>query len=404
MTERPQVTDWTTDFDHTDERWAADPHTISGVLRKTCPVAHTERFGGAWLPTRHADIAEIAYDTERFTSRSPLVTDERPPLELEPIGIAPPISSDPPFHHAARRLLLPAFAPQAIDRFEPATRAHCEELLAALAGREVVDAAQEYAQHIPVRVIADMLGLPSEDADLFRDFVVKILEEVTLPFEERFETLATLIEYFRAHIDERATHPRNDLITYLLNADLDGQPMEPLQVGAMITLLLLAGIDTTWSAIGASIWHLASHPEDRQRLVAEPALLPMAMEELLRAYAPVTMARLVRRDMVWNGCAMKAEDWILLPYPAANRDPAAFEEAETVVIDREINRHLTFGLGIHRCVGSHLARMELRVALESWLSAFPAFQLDDPSAVVWSRGQVRGPRALPVRIDKSDAS
>ncbi len=134
-----------------------------------------------------------------------------------------------------------------------------------------------------------------------------------------------------------------------------------------MALLLIAGIDTTWSAIGSSLWHLARTPADRERLVAQPALLPMAMEEFLRAYAPVTMARLVRDDMIWHGADMKADDWILLSFPAANRDPAQFDRAGDVVIDREVNRHAAFGLGIHRCVGSHLARMELRVALETWL-------------------------------------
>lgn len=165
-----------------------------------------------------------------------------------------------------------------------------------------------------------------------------------------------------------------------------------------IILLLIAGIDTTWSAIGASLWHLARTPRDRERLVAEPGLLPAAMEELLRAYAPVTMARLVKQDMRWNGVDMKAEDWVLLSFPAANRDPAQFERADEVVIDREVNRHAAFGLGIHRCVGSHLARMELRVALEVWLERVPVFSLADPSAVTWAASQVRGPRTLPLRI------
>jgi len=122
------------------------------------------------------------------------------------------------------------------------------------------------------------------------------------------------------------------------------------------------------------------------------------MEELLRAYAPVTMARLVREDMEWNGCPMKKDDWVLLPFPAANRDPEAFEHPDEVILDREDNRHAAFGLGIHRCVGSHLARMELRVALEVWLARYPAFHLADPEAVTWSHGQVRGPRALPIAV------
>jgi len=122
------------------------------------------------------------------------------------------------------------------------------------------------------------------------------------------------------------------------------------------------------------------------------------MEEFLRAYAPVTMARLVKEDMHWHGVDMKADDWILLSFPAANRDPAQFDRAGEVVIDRQVNRHAAFGLGIHRCLGSHLARMELRVALEVWLERVPEFSLADPDAVKWAAGQVRGPRTLPLRI------
>ncbi len=165
-----------------------------------------------------------------------------------------------------------------------------------------------------------------------------------------------------------------------------------------MALLLIAGIDTTWSAIGASLWHLAAVPADRRRLVAEPELLPTAIEEPLRAYAPVTMARLVKQDMHFRGVDMKADDWILLSFPAANRDPAQFDRAAEVVIDREVNRHTAFGLGIHRCLGSHLARMELRVALAAWLDRVPEFSLADPGAVTWSAGQIRGPRTLPLRV------
>jgi cytochrome P450 len=161
---------------------------------------------------------------------------------------------------------------------------------------------------------------------------------------------------------------------------------------------LIAGIDTTWSAIGASLWHLARNDDDRRRLADQPELLPTAMEELLRAYGPVTMARLVKQDMPWRGVDMKADDWVLLSFPAANRDPAQFERADEVVIDRRVNRHVAFGLGIHRCVGSHLARMELRVALEVWMQRVPEFTLTDPGQVRWAAGQVRGPRTVPVRI------
>jgi cytochrome P450 len=392
------VTDWSTDWDHTDDVYAADPFPIWEELRETCPVAHTDRYGGAWLPTRHEDVAAIAYDTERFTSRSIVMSAHRPPLELAPEGIAPPISSDPPFHKGARRLLLPAFAPQAIDKLEDSTRAYCEELIAEMGDRDVVDGAIDYAQNIPVRVIANMLGLPQEDADLFRGFVNHVLEGVAIPLEQRAAGMESLFDYLKLQIDDHIANPRDDLTSYLLNCELDGQPIDALHVGRTIGLLLIAGIDTTWSAIGASLWHLAGNPADRERLVAEPDLLPIAMEELLRAYAPVTMARLVRDDVDYNGCPMRAEEWVLLPFPAANRDPRAFDRADEVILDREVNRHAAFGLGIHRCAGSHLARMELRVALEVWLAAFPSFTLADPDAVRWSGGQVRGPRTLPLRV------
>jgi cytochrome P450 len=410
MADRPQgvaneiiggpVSDWATDFDHTADEWAADPYPIIDDLRRRCPVAHTDRYGGAWLPTRHEDVAAVAYDTDRFTSRSIVMGNFRPPPEIAPIGGAPPISSDPPFHHGARRLLLPAFAPQVIARLEPGARAYCDELVDALDGRDVVDAAAEYAQHIPVRVIADMLGFPQEDADLFRGFVHDVLEGVNDPVESRFANMQGLFGYLTEQINDHVANPRDDLTTFLIDAELDGRKLDASHVIGTLVLLLLAGIDTTWSAIGASLWHLAKTPSDRERLVADPELVPTAMEELLRAYAPVTMARLVKEDMDWNGCPMKADDWVLLSFPAANRDPEVFEDADRVVIDREVNRHAAFGLGIHRCLGSHLARLELRVALEAWLARFPRFSLADPAGVTWSPGQVRGPRRLPIAIER----
>ena len=398
MADHPPVQDWATDFDHTDERWAADPFPIWDELRSSCPVAHSDRYGGVWLPTRHEDVAAVAYDTERFTSRSIIVSEMRPPHMLAPAGIAPPISSDPPYHMDARRMLLPIFSPQAVDKLEPSTREYCQELIAGMQGARVVDAAEAYAQHIPVRVIANMLGLPEEDGDQFRVFVNNILEGVARPLEERAEGFLVLFEYLKGHIEDHMANPRDDLITFLLESELHGEPLDPFQVARTIALLLIAGIDTTWSAIGASLWHLGRTPEDRRRLVAEPDLLPVALEELLRAYAPVTMARLVKEDMDFHGCPMKAEEWVLLSFPAANRDPEVFDRPDEVILDRSPNRHAAFGLGVHRCAGSHLARMELRVALEEWLAAFPEFELADPAAVRWSGGQVRGPRCLPLRV------
>jgi cytochrome P450 len=391
------VTDFATDFDHTDPAWVADPYPIWDDLRQRCPVAHSDRYGGVWLPTRHHDIAAIAYDTEHFSSQG-VVVSELKPEDPAPMGGAPPITSDPPFHAFARRLLLPAFAPRPIDALEPATRQLCRDLLDGLAGGELCDAALDYAQHVPPAVIARMLGLPPEDDELFRGFIHDVLEAIAADPEDIQEGFGRLDAYLDAHIADHEARPRDDLISFLLDVDIDGTKLAPEHVRGTIVLLLIAGIDTTWSAIGAALWHLGSNAEDRRRLADEPELLGTAVEELLRAYAPVTMARIVAKDVELGGCALKTGDWVLLPFPAANRDPDAFEDADRVVIDRAENRHTSFGLGIHRCLGSNLARMEVRVAVEEWMRRFPDFEVAEPAAVTWSPGQVRGPRRLPMRI------
>ena len=319
MSAHPPVRDWATDFDHTDPGWVTGPFPIWDDLRETCPVAHSDRYGGTWLPVRHADVAAVAYDTEHFTSRQVIVSEARPgPNDLPaPIGIAPPITSDLPFHALARRLLLPAFAPKPIAALEPFTRELCRELLDSTSGKDGFDAAIEYAQEIPVRVIVRMLGFPQQDAPLFRRLIHQIVEAVDVPAEERrdLQEQGELGEYFEARINEHLANPQSDLTTFLLEAELDGNKLEPDHVMGTMILLMVAGIDTTWSAIGASLWHLATHPEDRRRLAAEPQLLPMAVEEFLRAYAPVTMARMVAQDFDFQGCPMREGDWLLLPFP-----------------------------------------------------------------------------------------
>ena len=398
MTEgKPTVADWATDFDHTHADYAATAPEVWEELRTRCPVAHTDRFGGAWMPVRHEDVSAIAHDTQHFSSEFVIVNDFKPTGETRPVGFAPPITSDPPFHREARRILLPAFSPKAMERWEPATRKVCNELLDAIAVKGAdVDAAVDYTQHIPVRVIAEMLGLPEEDGDKFRGFIYRILEAPGGGHDMEYED--TLDFYLRQKVEEARENPKDDLIGFLMNAEMSGEKLSGEHIGGTIALLLIAGIDTTWSAIGASLWHLAQHPEDRKRLVDDPAVLPFAVEEFLRLYAPVTMARIVAEDVEVGGVCMREQDWTLLPFPAANRDPDAFERADEFVIDRERNRHVAFGLGIHRCLGSNLARMELTVAIDEWMKRFPDFELSDPEGVRWSAGQVRGPRELPLRI------
>jgi hypothetical protein len=308
------------------------------------------------------------------------VRDVRP----ETTGVAPPITSDPPEHKPAKQVLLPPFTPDAMKRLEPRVRAICNELIDEFIADGKCDAAARYTKHVPVRAIAHMLGIPEKDSDLF----IKWIHEMT--------------GYFSGHIEHRRTHRTDDLISALMNAkDKSGQPLSDGHVLGSLRLLLIAGIDTTWSAIGASLWHLAKTPADRERLVAEPALMPTAVEELLRAYSPVTMAREVMKETIVSGCPVKPGNMVLLSFPAANRDPAMFPDADKVVLDRKENRHAAFGLGIHRCVGSNLARMEMTVAIEEWLKRIPDFRLDPAGQVKWSEGTVRGPRQLPVLFGKA---
>ncbi len=396
------VSDFATDFDHGDVEYNPNAPAVWKELREGgCPVAHSDRYGGMWVPITHDTVHEVAYDTENFTSRSVVVAVGRPgDLALPaPIGGAPPITSDPPFHAMARRLLLPAFAPKRIEPWEPEVRRLCNNLLDQMGevtpGETIIDAALQYAQHIPVNVIGRMLGFPEKDEALFRKFVHDTLERIAEEPGTR-EGMDELGEYIFAQIEDHRANPRDDLTSYLMGVELDGNPVNDDIVGGMIVLLLIAGIDTTWSAIGSSLWHLAQHPEDHQRLLDEPEVMTFALEEFLRSYAPVTMARLVAQDNDFHGCPMKKDDWVLLPFPAANRDPLKFEDPDTFVIDRQENRHAAFGLGIHRCIGSNLARLELKVAVEEFVKRFPRFELAGDTR--WSVGQIRGPRELPVRI------
>ena len=393
MTERPPVKDWATDFDHLDPAWVNDPFPIWDEMRKRCPIAHTDRFMGVYFPSRYEDVRAVAYDTEHFSSRR-IIVRETPPPRIP----APPITSDPPEHRPARMVLLPPFTPDAMKKLEPRARTLAHELIDKFIARGSADAAVEYAQEIPVRLIAHMLGLPERDGDLYRKWIKMILEDGITDVSIAVEAAGEMTHYFMGYVQERTEKPGDDLISYLLNVRSNGQPLAPENVIGSLRLLLIAGIDTTWSGIGSCIWHLATHPEDRRRLVSEPQLMPTAIEEFLRVFAPVSVARLVVKDQEVGGCRFAAGEMVLLPYPAANRDPEKFERANEVVLDRQANRHSTFGLGIHRCIGSNLARMELRVAVEAWMLRIPEFELEHQAKLNWSRGLVRGPRSVPVRF------
>jgi len=205
-------------------------------------------------------------------------------------------------------------------------------------------------------------------------------------------------DFFGELVTERRANPGEDYISQLLAKDLDGEPLSDKMVTNFCLLLLVAGIDTTWSSLGSSLLHFATHDADRRRLAREPALWPRAIEELLRFYAPVSVGRIAMEDVEFGGVRLKRGERLMLNFPAANRDPEAFERPDDAILDREKNRHFAFGIGIHRCAGSNLARMEMDAALRIWFERIPEFELSDSDSVTWAGGQVRGPRNMAIQF------
>ena len=396
------VEEWATDYDIFDPAYFTDPGPIWADLRERCPIAHSGRWGGSYLPTRYDDVAEMARMVPALSNQEFIVVPPVPLIDpdtgevLRERPYAPPISSDPPFHGVARRLILQAFSPQAVAKHEPYTRDLADRLLDAFTARGHCDGAVEFAQQIPPKVIAHLMGLDESRGEDFIRWVRGVLELGLTNPELRAATGLEMFRFWGEEIAKRRAQPTDDFISWLVQQDLDGEPVDDNHAMSTCNLLLVAGIDTTWSSIGSALWHLATHPADRQRLVDEPELIPTAVEEFLRVYSPVTMARLATEDVTVNGVTIPAGSRVLMNFPAANRDPEHFPDPDRVVVDRAHNRHVAFGIGIHRCAGSNLARMEMQVALSAFLERIPEFHLGDTTAVTWCGGQVRGPRTLPL--------
>ena len=410
MTDSPgrcPVRDWASDYDIFDPDYVRDPAPVWKELRERCPIAHTERWGGSWLPTRYEHLQKMVKMVPALSSASPLVVPPSPEMieileaETEKHGETsrtPPITSDPPRHRPYRRIIMPLFSPHAVEKHIPYTRDLCNGLIDGFIGEGRADAAADYAEQITPRIIAHILGIDPARADEFVTWVRGVLEFGLTEPEQMVEYRTRIRTFFQEMVTERRETPRGDAISMMIASEAEGEKLTDYRILGMCSLLLIAGIDTTWSAISSSLLHFATHPADQARLRAEPELLPTAVEELLRFYAPVTMGRIVTEPVEIDGAEMQEGDRVLLNFPGANRDPEAFERADEVVLDRRQNRHMAFGLGIHRCAGSNLARMEMQVALRTWFDRIGEFELADPDAVTWAGGQVRGPRAVPVRF------
>jgi cytochrome P450 len=348
-------------------------------LRRRCPVGRSERYGGFWFVMRYDDIHAIEQQHETFAVSPGMLL---PPMGHVRPGI--PIDIDPPMHTKYRRIMLPAFTPQRMNEMEPAVRGVARELLDEIGGAREVDASKRFAVPMPMRVFCALAGLPAEDSERLEDWIDRIFYVRTHDYADTERAAAECCAYLAEHFERRRASPPDDLLGRLLTAEVDGRPLTDEELVDYGFVLLTAGLDTTAWVIRSGLWYLSQHPDDLATLVAHPELIATAVEEFLRCYSSVqAMARTATRDVRLDGCPVASGDRVLIVFGAGNRDEAVFPDADGVHVDRQPNPHMAFGVGIHRCLGSNLARRELRVAFEEFLARYPTFSLAPGSDAPW---------------------
>lgn len=371
------------------------------------PVLFSPHHGGHWLVVGYQESAEVLRDPERFSSY---------PNNLVPHGFGKfiPLEYDPPVHTIYRQGLQPLFSPSRMKALEPEIRGIVNMLIDGFSARGQAEYISEFAHEVPARVFLALMGWPLEDAPMFTEATDTTLHGVPGGTEEesnaaRQAAAARMMGYFAAVVaDHRANPDRDDVTASIVNNEfeLDGvrRGFTDDELYNVFMLLLIAGLHTTQGALAWSVMHLSAHPDQRRRLVADPSLIPAAVEELLRIEAPVSMGRRATRDTELGGVPIKEGDQLLVVTSSANRDPIEFSDPDYLQTDRIPNRHLTFGSGPHRCLGSHLARVELRIALEELLRRLPDIETDPSHPPVCNGAQVRGVNELHVRFTPQAAT
>lgn len=360
-------------------------------------VFYSEEFEGYYVVTDHDSIREVLQDPLRFSSRRASPIRPAPPMDVIPITL------DPPQHTKWRRLLQGYFSPRRVAELEPGTRATCRELIEDIRGRGSADVVASFTSQFPTTVFLELLGLPAEDLDQILEWEHAAIRGATEDDPEgrgQVEAKMAVMQYLGAAVAERRRNPDpsgQDIVSQALDWVIDGRHPSEQELLLCCLTLFEAGLDTVTSQLGYFFLHLATHPGDRERITEDPSVIPAAVEELLRAYPIITLGREVVADTIVEGQRLKPGDVLALPLMAAGRDEEAYAEAREVRFDREPTHHLSFGAGPHRCLGSHLARMELRVALEEWHRLIPDYEVADLAAVTERSGQVCGLVSLPLQ-------
>lgn len=369
----------------------AEPQPMYKALRESNPVFRSPQ---AVVLSRLADIEMALKHTELFSSNMDAV-------DLGNVRPLIPLQIDPPEHAKYRRILDPLFTPREMARREPLVTELVNEMIDRFAARGECDFHAEFAVPLPCTVFLQLLGLPLEDLDrflLWKDGVIRPAGDSG--FDRRHESSAgvaqQIYEYFDKAIDEHIAVPRDDMLSAMIAADVGGQPLSREELLDICFLFLIAGLDTVTDSLDCFFVYLARHPQHRRQLVERPDVLPGAVEELLRWETPVPgVARVATQDVEVGGCPISKGERVSPLLGAANTDPAEFPDPETVDFTRSPNRHRAFGGGPHRCLGSHLARMELRVALREFHRRIPDYEIKPGTQLTYTAA-LRSVESLPL--------
>ena len=387
------------EFDMLDVRTFAHghPHDVYDAVREVEPVMRHR--GSAlqppfWALLRYEDIKAVSQDAENFTSTAgfKVQTDNRASMDPE-IGHALSrfmLAMDNPEHLAFRNIVSDRFMPSAMKEIEPRVRRSIDELMATLEGRDVVEFVTEVGARVPIQTICAVLGLPPEEEDRVFEFTNAVFGTDDPDFAPSLEVAnARYLEIFDYALDvlaDRRRNPRDDLLTRIEFAEIDGAPIGEIEKKSFFSNLLAAGNETTRTTLAGCIWAMERFPEEKHKLVADPSLIARAVPEFLRWVSPVYhMARVARRDVRVGDRDIAEGERVAMLYGAGNHDPAMFADPHRLDLDRDnASRHLSFGWGIHHCLGSRLAGLQLRLMLEAFLERFPGHRVAEPPVYVAS--------------------
>lgn len=384
------------DFDHTDSDFLRDPYLLFDELREQCPVARSTKFDGFWVLSRYEDVVAAARDVRTYSSAQGVTI----PVFGSPVPMLP-IEADPPLHSAYRRLLQQEFTRSRMTALTESIRTVTDQLIDAFADQGSADLAAELCRPLPSIVIAELLGFPATDWQIFRGYSERLLETAKSgELEANIEAALEFSSYLAIALDDRRDTPRDDMLTRIVAAQVDGRPITEDEALGLTLFTVVAGHETTVGGLGVLLYFMAKVPGLQERLIADPALIPRAAEEALRLEAPVQgMARTVVDGACVHGQQFEDGDKVWLLWAASNRDPRRFENPDEFDLGRVNNRHLSFGEGVHRCVGAPLAQVEMRVLAEQVLRRIPGYRVEDWSSVLFAGGQNRLIRQFPAVWD-----